>query len=160
MLIAGAAPRHGADRRRRQQRSVGAAPPIRRAIPEVIAVTATDADDGLFAQANRGAYVAVAAPGVEMLVAAPGAGYDMTTGTSVAAAHVSGLAALLLERRPQLTPDAVAMALARSARDLGAAGRDDDYGAGLVNALEALNAVAPQTAERAPESRALMNHYS
>jgi subtilisin family serine protease len=114
--------------------------------PEVIAVTATDANDGLFAQANRGPYVAVAAPGVDILVAAPGAGYDMTTGTSVAAAHVSGLAALLLEQQPRLTPDALTAVLLRSARDLGIAGRDVDYGAGLVSALEALNALAPQTA--------------
>jgi subtilisin family serine protease len=119
--------------------------------PEVIAVTATDANDGLFAQANRGPYVAVAAPGVDILVAAPGARYDMTTGTSVAAAHVSGLAALLLEQQPNLTPDALTAVLVRSARDLGVAGRDVHYGAGLVSALDALNALIPKTAEHAAQ---------
>ena len=73
------------------------------AYPEVIAVTATDVDDKSLAVANRGSYVAVAAPGVDIFVAAPNGGYDYSTGTSVAAAHVSGLAALLIERNPGLT---------------------------------------------------------
>ena len=54
--------------------------------------------------ANRGTYIAVAAPGVEILALAPGEALQLTTGTSVAAAHVSGLAALLLERKPSLKP--------------------------------------------------------
>src|SRR5277367_52154 len=58
----------------------------------------------LTAHANRGRYVAVSAPGVEILVLAPGDSYQITTGTSVAAAHVSGIAALLLERKPSLKP--------------------------------------------------------
>ena len=70
----------------------------------VIAVTATDMDDRLYTGANRGNHIAVAAPGVEILVPAPGGNYQFTTGTSVAAAHVSGVAALLIERNPKLTP--------------------------------------------------------
>ena len=111
-------------------------------------MTATDIDDKLFDGANQGRYVSVAAPGVDVLVAAPNGGYDFTTGTSVATAHVSGLAALLLERDPVLTPDAVRAILMRTARDLGPAGRDDQFGAGLVDAYEALLTLAPATAER------------
>jgi hypothetical protein len=48
--------------------------------PEVIAVTATDSDDNLYAQANRGAYIAVAAPGVSILVASPGGSYALRSG--------------------------------------------------------------------------------
>ncbi len=118
------------------------------AYPEVIAVTATDVDDRLYKGANRGRYVSVAAPGVDIFVAAPNGGYDFTTGTSVATAHVSGLAALLLERDPGLTPDAVKAILMRTAKDLGPPGRDDEYGAGLVDAYEALLTLAPATAER------------
>jgi subtilisin family serine protease len=110
-------------------------------------VTATDADDKLLPVANRGSYVAVAAPGVEIFVAAPGGGYEFTTGTSVATAHVSGLAALLIARNPSLTPDAVQTILMRTAKDLGPQGRDDEYGAGLVDAYEALlTQAAPATA--------------
>ena len=54
--------------------------------PNVIAVTATDVDDKLFAGANRGKYISVAAPGVDILVPAPASSYQLTTGTSVAAA--------------------------------------------------------------------------
>jgi subtilisin family serine protease len=72
--------------------------------PNVIAVTATDADDKIFSGANRGRYVSVSAPGVDILVPAPEGAYQLTTGTSVAAAEVSGVAALLLERNPRLTP--------------------------------------------------------
>ena len=57
--------------------------------PDVIGVTATDADDKLLAVSNRGPQVAVAAPGVEILEPAPEGTYQVTTGTSVAAAHVS-----------------------------------------------------------------------
>ena len=54
--------------------------------PNVIAVTATDTEDRLFSGANRGNHIAVAAPGVEILVPGTGGNYQFTTGTSVAAA--------------------------------------------------------------------------
>jgi subtilisin family serine protease len=118
------------------------------AYPEVIAVTATDADDKLLNVANHGSYVAVAAPGVDIFVATPGGGYEFTTGTSVATAHVSGLAALLIARNPRLTPDLVQSILMKTAKDLGPPGRDDEFGAGLVDAYEALLTQAPATADR------------
>jgi subtilisin family serine protease len=89
--------------------------------------------------------VAVAAPGVDIFVAAPNGGYGFTTGTSVATAHVSGLAALLLQRNPRLTPDAVQAILMGTAKALAAKGRDDEYGAGLVDAYAALLSLAPPT---------------
>jgi hypothetical protein len=128
-----------------------AAPAFPAAYPEVIAVTATDLDDRLLPVANHGNYVAVAAPGVDILVAAPHASYTFTTGTSVAAAHVSGIAALLIEHDPGLTPDALQAILMRSAKDLGPKGRDDEYGAGLVDAYAALAASLPATADRAAQ---------
>ena len=71
----------------------------------VIAITATDAEDKLYAMANVGAYVAVAAPGVDVLLPAPrGRLFDLETGTSVSSALVSGVVALLLERQPKATP--------------------------------------------------------
>ena len=88
--------------------------------PLVIAVTATDVDDKLFTGANRGKYISVAAPGVDILVPAPDNAYQLTTGTSVAAAEVSGIVALLLERNPKLTPADIRRILTASARRLGA----------------------------------------
>jgi len=110
----------------------------------VIAVTATDANDRLFRGANRGNYIAVAAPGVDILAPAPDGTYQLTTGTSVAAAEVSGIAALLIERNPSLTPSAVRKILMDTAKDLGPKGRDRDYGAGLVNALQAVESAKPR----------------
>jgi subtilisin family serine protease len=111
----------------------------------VIAVTATDYDDRLYSMANRGSHVAIAAPGVDILVANPGGAYKMETGTSFAAGFVSGVAALILQRKPQLSPDAVKKVLLSTARDLGPKGRDDQFGAGLLDAFQAVNAVEKPT---------------
>jgi subtilisin family serine protease len=105
---------------------------------DVIAVTATDASDGLYKMANRGQFIAIAAPGVDVLALAPGESYQVTTGTSVAAAEVSGIAALLLELKPSLTPADVRTILMTSAKPMGATGQRADFGAGLANAFRAV----------------------
>jgi hypothetical protein len=106
----------------------------------VIGVTATDSDDKLLPQANRGRQVVVAAPGVDVLADAPDGGYQLITGTSVAAAHASGVAALLLAREPKLTPAGIRRALIRSARKI--PGKRRDVGAGVIDALAAVNEFA------------------
>lgn len=103
----------------------------------VIGVTATDADDRLMPQANRGPQVAVAAPGVEILAVAPDGKYQVTSGTSVAAAHASGVAALLLASKPNLTPAQVRASLIRAANRI--PGRRDEVGAGVIDALAVIN---------------------
>jgi len=113
----------------------------------VIAVTATDADDKLFAMANRGSYVAIAAPGVDILMPSPGGSYQMSSGTSMAAAYVTGVAALLLERRPGLDPDGLRKVLLSTARDLGPKGRDDQFGAGLTDAYQAVMSIETKAAD-------------
>jgi len=110
--------------------------------PGVIAVSATDAYDRLFPASNRGGHIAVAAPGVDVFLPAPGGKYQMTSGTSFSAAYVSGLAALMLARDPSLKPDGVRGILMRTARDLGEPGRDDLFGAGEADAYGAVAAVA------------------
>jgi subtilisin family serine protease len=116
-------------------------PPLYPAANEnVIAVSATDDHDRLFAASNRGGYVAVAAPGVDIFLPAPDEKYQMTSGTSFSAAYVSGIAALLLERNPALKPDEVRATLMKTAHDLGAPGRDDLFGAGEADAYAAVTA--------------------
>jgi hypothetical protein len=107
----------------------------------VIAVSATDAQDRLFAASNRGSYIAVSAPGVDIFLPAPDEKYQMTSGTSFSAAYISGLAALMLERNPALKPGEVRAILMKTARDLGAPGRDDLFGAGEADAYAAVSAV-------------------
>lgn len=105
--------------------------------PAVIGVTATDANDRLMPQANRGPQVAVAAPGVEIIAVAPDGKYQVTSGTSVAAAHASGVAALLLASKPNLTPAQVRSIFLRSASRI--AGKRTEVGAGVIDALAVIN---------------------
>lgn len=115
--------------------------------PHVIAVTATDASDTLFVQAVRGPHLAVAAPGVDVMVPAPADTYQLTTGTSVAAAHVSGVAALLLERHPSIDARTVLEVLTATARNLNPKGRDDQYGWGLIDPAAALQELDSRIAD-------------
>jgi hypothetical protein len=136
--------------------------------PNVIAVSATDADDRLFSASNRGAYIAVAAPGVDIFLPAPDGKYQIASGTSFSAAYVSALAALMVERNPALKPEELRATLTKTARDIGSPGRDDQFGAGEADAYAAVEAViampaaavtlssAPPSAmprENAPEQR-------
>jgi subtilisin family serine protease len=116
----------------------------------VIAVTATDFEDRLFTASNRGRHVAVAAPGVEIILPAPRGTYQLSSGTSFAAAHISGIVALLLELQPDLKPYGVRKVLEATAKDLGAPGRDSSFGAGLADAYRAVVAVNAAQARAAP----------
>ena len=120
----------------------GAPPAHPAAVRGVLAVTATDQQDGLFARANTGAYITVSAPGVDILSATPGGGYSLVSGTSQAAAHVSGVVALLHAIRPDLTPAGALALMEHSAKDLGPPGMDDSFGAGRIDAVAALKALA------------------
>jgi len=123
--------------------------------PHVIAVTATDVRDGVFGGANRGTQLSVAAPGVDILAPAPEESYQMSTGTSIATAHVSGVVALMLERDPGLKPNEVRKILEATATDIGPKGKDAQSGWGLVNPQKALDAVAARkkTSDASPSKR-------
>ena len=77
-------------------------------------------------------------PGVGVLSTVSDSGYAYLDGTSMAAPHVSGVAALVWSAIPNLTNTEVRDALIATAEDLGTPGRDDMYGAGLVQANKAL----------------------
>ena len=66
--------------------------------PGVIAVAASDPDNGVASFSSRGAAVAFIAPGVDILSTVPGGGYKQLSGTSRASPHGAGLAALAVER--------------------------------------------------------------
>jgi subtilisin family serine protease len=130
------------------------------AYPSVIAVTATDANDKVFTGANRGRHIAVAAPGVDILVPAPNNAIQLTTGTSVASAEVSGVVALLLERNPKLKPEDVRKILTSTATRLAGADRDDNYGSGLVDPSKAIQSAGELTlvenASALPQSSSML----
>jgi subtilisin family serine protease len=107
------------------------------AFPNVIAVTAIDSSDALYKNANRGTYISIAAPGVDIIGAAPKGAYEMSSGTSLAAAHVSGVAALMIEKNPKATPQNIRDSLSKSARPLPLLVAEE-IGAGIVDAAGAL----------------------
>ena len=81
-------------------------------------------------------------PGADIFLPAPDEKYQIASGTSFSAAYVSGVAALMLERNPALKPPDVRAILTKTARDLGAPGRDDQFGAGEADAFAAVTAAA------------------
>jgi subtilisin family serine protease len=81
---------------------------------------------------------------VDILVPAPAGGMQFTTGTSVATANVSGVAALLLAYKPSLKPEEIRAILVATAQHLGAGGINPQFGAGLVDPLKALELAASE----------------
>jgi uncharacterized repeat protein (TIGR01451 family) len=79
----------------------------------------------------------IAAPGVQVRSAFPGGGYATANGTSMATPHVAGVAALLLQANPNLTPDELESMLKETAQPLGGQVPNNDTGWGLVNAYAA-----------------------
>jgi parallel beta-helix repeat protein len=105
----------------------------------VIAVGATDSNYLRGSFSSTGPSLELSAPGVNINSTYPNSSYSLFSGTSMATPHVTGVVALLLESEPGLTPDQVRTRLQDAALDLGAPGRDDLYGYGLVDAWGSLN---------------------
>jgi subtilisin family serine protease len=111
------------------------------AYPEVIAVSATDSTNTIASFSSVGPQVELAAPGVGILSTYPGGKYATMSGTSMACPHVAATVALIIAAGRASTPDAIRSILAATADDLGAAGRDSQYGFGLVDAEQAATGV-------------------
>ncbi len=98
----------------------------------VIAVTALDAKLNPYLHANRGNYISLSAPGVDIWVPDGNGPGLFHSGTSYATPFVTTAAAILKQSHTQWTPNQVAQQLAKDALDLGKAGKDRVYGWGLV----------------------------
>jgi serine protease AprX len=126
----------------------------------IMSIGATDVSDNIASFSSRGpvtwASVApfndypyppgltrpdVSAPGVNVKSCSYTGGYTNMDGTSMATPHVAGAVCLMLSKNPNLTPARVDSILEITAVDLGPAGKDNDYGAGRIDALEAVNHV-------------------
>ncbi len=119
-------------------------------LERVLAVAATDPDNRVAWYSRRGPEVDLAAPGgsganscpTEIVTASPSRSgaedYPCAAGTSFAAPHVAGVAALLWAKNPSWSPVQVEQRLKQTAQDIEATGRDEDTGCGLVRADRAL----------------------
>lgn len=127
-------------------------------VPDVITIGATDCNDFIAGFSSRGPVTwqgiapwndcpyppgcikpSVAAPGVNTVSTSNNcSGYFSISGTSMATPHVAGTVALMLEANPNLDPAEVKEILQQTAVDLGPPGMDNDFGAGRVDALEAV----------------------
>ncbi len=137
------------------------APSYPAAYSGVVSVSATTITNSLASYSNRGSTIDVAAPGGNATTDINGDGFgdgvvstmgndgnsgpvefgwDILNGTSMAAPHVAGVAALMKAVHRNLTPAQFDSALQAGelTDDLGTAGRDDSFGHGLINAQKAL----------------------
>jgi subtilisin family serine protease len=119
--------------------------------PDAFAVGAVDNNSVIYSGSSRGptscggtarSYPDVVAPGVAINTTDLYAGYWSVTGTSLAAPHVAGALALLLNVNSNLTVAQQRAALASTALDLGTAGADNTFGAGRIDVLAAYNSLA------------------
>lgn len=112
------------------------------AYANVIGVAATTSARRAAPYSSTGSYVDIAAPGDRIVSTYPRArvrsGYVRMSGTSMAAPAVSAAVAGLKAARPTLTTSQVQALLSRTAADLGTRGRDNTYGAGLLDPNKAL----------------------
>ncbi len=114
-------------------------PPYPAALPEVIAVAAVDVNEKPYTEGMKGGFIDICAPGVDIITTIPGNKYNFYSGTSMAAAFVTGAVALLLQRHPGMKPKQVRSLLKKTAKDLGAPGKDKQCGCGLVDLERLLN---------------------
>lgn len=115
------------------------APGFPASLEPVIAVAGSDSHGSVRAPAGLARAGLLAAPGVDVLTTAPGGTYDFVSGSSLAASHVSGIVALLLERSPRLTAASVRALLAATARPMPEAGSAGSVVVrGLVDACAAV----------------------
>lgn len=137
--------------------------PSRPAIdPHVISVSAIDEGGSVASFATRNDGVDLTAPGVSVVGprVAPGTplggaltvirDWGLFNGTSFSAPMVSAAAAMMAQARPNLDSRQIGRLLTRSASDLGAPGRDPEYGEGLLNIDAAMSSGRPPKDPREP----------
>lgn len=119
--------------------SADAVPRYPAAYDHVIAVASTNPDNTRADFSSYGPTIDIAAPGREIYTTLRPNTYGYADGTSLAAPQVAGVAALVWSAGRATTPTGVTEAVLCTALDLGAPGRDDYFGRGLVQAAAAVN---------------------
>jgi subtilisin family serine protease len=123
-------------------RGPNAPPAYPAAIASAFAVTAVSLDGDAYRHANTGDYIDIAAPGIDL----PTTSRRITSGTSLAVPFVTAAVARMVQMCG-VSPAEAEERLQANARDLGAPGRDSNFGWGL---LQAPRCTAPQLSARFP----------
>ncbi len=105
-----------------------------------IAVNGTDSNDNIYNNGQQGPQIDVSAPGVSITSTTINGNTGQKTGTSMAAPHVTGAVALILDINPSLGVEDVRRILRNTSVDLGQNGHDNAFGAGRIDVLAAVNA--------------------
>lgn len=105
--------------------------------PKCLAVSAIGSSNTITSWSCRGPEVELCAPGVNIVSTIPGNSYSYMSGTSMAAPHVAGAAALCRGTHRYLDMDHIRNILKGTADDLGNPGKDDKYGYGRVDCNQA-----------------------
>ncbi|MDG6108554.1 S8 family serine peptidase [Dactylosporangium aurantiacum] len=115
--------------------------------PGVVTVNGTDRTGNLWSGALQDDGMDIGAPAQDVISAKPkslaASGFGTSSGTSESTAIVSGVLALIWSKYPQLDAANVVNRLFKTAADKGPAGRDDQFGWGLVDPLAAVSADVP-----------------
>lgn len=127
------------------------------AYDSVVAVAATDINDVRAYFSSTGPKVEISAPGVSIYSTLPNNSYATYSGTSMASPHVAGVAALVKYSNPTWTPDQIRSKMITTADPLG---DPNWYGAGLVDAEEAVGTAAPPPAEKTIKVTSLVGSSS
>jgi subtilisin family serine protease len=105
----------------------------------------------------------VSGPGVYVYSSYPGGSYVRMSGTSMAGPHVAGVVALMRQANPNADVHTIKTVLMETARDLGTAGEDNNYGWGIIDAYDAVLAVSvtdtipPEVTVTAPNGGEVLN---
>lgn len=104
----------------------------------LITVSATDSNDARTSWSSFGTIVSLAAPGAGIWTTSNGGTYGGWNGTSFSSPLAAGVGALVMSAKPSLSSAQVENLLFSTAVDLGAAGRDSEFGYGRVDANAAV----------------------
>ncbi len=118
---------------------------------KAMGVAATDQYDQRAYFSSYGSHVDISAPGVTILSTVRGTSYANKNGTSMATPHVTGLAALIWSKKPELTNDQVGEVITQTADDIYPDGFDMYTGYGRINALTAMQLLQPTQPPAPPE---------
>jgi serine protease AprX len=136
-------------------------------VPRIISVGATNCSDGIAGFSSRGPVTwqnvspyndhpyppglikpDVSAPGVSTKSHNFCSGYSFKSGTSMATPHTAGAVALMVASDPSIEHDEIKQILEETSIDLGAAGKDNTYGSGRIDAFDAVDAARPKVRYR------------